>query len=822
MATFFWGVPPGTAGDFNEANNWFETANQQFGIDVPGEGDTANVVAPVHLVIAEDKTNTVSRLQVLFQSKDEDVVRIEGNLRVVEEVFFENDRGTLRFSDRLVLDGTTDGATMDVDLILVGAVAPIPHRNALTFDDEAAFVVAGNAQVTTRKLDVVGKGELDITGGGSIEVAGPVLIVQEDGAPPVEVEGFWTDGFGTKAGSALLIDGDLTIDGALQIYGFGRARAQNVTINSDSSALLRVGSAQGGDMSSRFDADNITLGDGQDGQAQLVVTTDGQVYIEQTLTLLDSTTGSGATVQVSTAGNGFIEIGGNQGADANSIAVRPVGFSAGLVGHGSIETGTFQNDGIVMAEGGLLFIDADVTGSGLFGVADSSALGIGGSFGESATVVLGGSDRKLILDSPSGFKGSIANLNLTTTIQLNNTGSAFDNHVYSAVVRADSANQHYLTLFQDNVLLPIEYRISATVDLATSRVDIAEGGDGTSTTLTLTDLGTVTNYYLNGADQVDVIFLTGDDQGANTNVYVKPDGTVAGGTKGFAPEFVIFDFKNQQLNGVRHAWTTDKGAPAFIHYTFDNSEVPAIDPAIATQVPTSPDPEFAHNLWYFLRHHGLATTTIDDGKGGYFDVRFDEGTCTFISIDPEVTALPAALSSQMLPASPLDGAGSVQAPPPGPRGFSVASTTYSPQTKELMAFVTYTYFDGEVEFRQSWVHNGDGSYTRTDTFPLFPNLPPTIGVFPADFMQQTVLPLIASYGSPTRPVIAGSPKEELSINISGTMVGPHGEPLSVLTGQPIAGATLIGHDGATLRGRQSHHRPWCRIDRQRRGESDRQ
>ena len=141
MATFFWGVPPGTAGDFNEANNWFETANQQFGIDVPGEGDTANVVAPVHLVIAEDKTNTVSRLQVLFQSKDEDVVRIEGNLRVVEEVFFENDRGTLRFSDRLVLDGTTDGATMDVDLILVGAVAPIPHRNALTFDDH--FRAAG-------------------------------------------------------------------------------------------------------------------------------------------------------------------------------------------------------------------------------------------------------------------------------------------------------------------------------------------------------------------------------------------------------------------------------------------------------------------------------------------------------------------------------------------------------------------------------------------------------------------------------------------------------------------------------------------------------
>lgn len=102
------------------ANYWFETASQQFGIDVPGEGDTANVVAPVHLVIAPDKSHTVSRLQALFQSKDEDVVRIEGSLTVVEEVVFERDRGTLGFSDRLVLDGRTAGATMDVDLVLVG------------------------------------------------------------------------------------------------------------------------------------------------------------------------------------------------------------------------------------------------------------------------------------------------------------------------------------------------------------------------------------------------------------------------------------------------------------------------------------------------------------------------------------------------------------------------------------------------------------------------------------------------------------------------------------------------------------------------------
>ncbi len=804
MATFFWGVPPGTAGDFNDASNWFETVNQQFGIDVPGEGDTANVVAPVHLVVEPDKTNTVSRLQVLFQSKDEEVVRIEGNLRVVDEVFFENDRGTLRFSDRLVLDGTTVGATMDVDLILVGAVAPNPHRNAITFDDGAAFVVAGNAQVTTRDLDVVGKGELDVTNGGSLMVAGSVSIVQDGGAPSVEVEGFWIEpGSGTKTGSAFLIDGDLTVDGTLLVYGLGRARAQNVTINSDSSALLRVGSAQGGGMSSRFDVDNMTLGDGVDGRGQLVVTTDGQVFIEQTLTLLDATNGgSASTVEVSTAGNGFIEIGGTQGADPHSIVVRPAGFSAGLIGHGFVETGTFQNDGIVLAEGGLLFINADVTGSGFFGVADNSALEIGGSFGESATVVLGGSARTLILDSPSEFEGSISSLNFTTTIQLNNTGSAFDNHVYSVVVTADSANQHYLTLFQDNVLSPINYRISATVDLTTSRFDIAESTDGKSTTLTLTDHGTITNYYLNATGQIDVIFLTGDDQGANTNVYINPDGSVTGDASGFAAELKIFDFKNQQLNGFRHVWTTDQGQAAFVHYTFDNNAIAAIDEAIATQVPTSPNPAFTHNLWYFLRHNGLATTTIDDGKGGYFDVTFDGGTCTFISVDPAITAIPAALASEMSLASPLDGAGSVQAPPPGPLGFSVGSQTFNPQTRVLTAFVTYTYFQGEVEMRQSWVHNGDGSYTRSDTFPEFPSLPPTVGVFDADFMRQTVLPLIASYGSPTQPIVAGTPRVGIATNISGTLVGTQGTPLTVLTGQLIPGAVLIGDGGGTLIGQE--------------------
>jgi hypothetical protein len=45
---------------------------------------------------------------VLFQSVDEHFVWIEGSLRVLDEMFFENDRGNLRFIGAITLDGTGD------------------------------------------------------------------------------------------------------------------------------------------------------------------------------------------------------------------------------------------------------------------------------------------------------------------------------------------------------------------------------------------------------------------------------------------------------------------------------------------------------------------------------------------------------------------------------------------------------------------------------------------------------------------------------------------------------------------------------------------
>ena len=104
MATFLWGVPPGQQGDFDDENNWIDIATQQPG--VPGAADTASTEATAHLVIAAGKTGTIGRLQALSQAKDEDVVRIDGALVVLDEVLFEDDRGSLRFTGSLSLDGT--------------------------------------------------------------------------------------------------------------------------------------------------------------------------------------------------------------------------------------------------------------------------------------------------------------------------------------------------------------------------------------------------------------------------------------------------------------------------------------------------------------------------------------------------------------------------------------------------------------------------------------------------------------------------------------------------------------------------------------------
>ena len=536
MKTYFWGAPPGAPGEFDDANDWFNAESQTFGNGIPGTSDIVNVVGavpippapPVDIVIPSGEERAISQLRVLFQSVDEDFVWIEGSLRVLDEIFFEKDRGNLRFKGTVTLDGVADdpdtenvneggaldGATMDVDYLHIGGALVTSARNVVSVDNDGMLRVVNAAQVTSRNLEVLGTGGLAVLGGGTVDVAGPVVIEQSAGAPPVSVDGqgsrlvvHGTSGYGLDIsglgslsittggtvdvtgktvlhsgsgpvlvdgafsslvvkgsygldisglgslkitnggtadvsgkvaikqdtfapavsvdgpGSALLVGDGLALDGYLFVTRGASGRADGVTINSTSIASLVVGDLTGQGITSLVTANTVTLGDGQGGSGFLTALPNGQVRVKQSLTLLnpitDASTFSGA---LGTTGDGWIEIGPHTldtpDVQPNTIQVNPGGISLGLVGHGMVDTGTFRNDGLVGALDGLLLIDADVTGKGIFGVATNSTLEIDGNVDSTVTIALGGSFSTLTLDVHDKFDGKIASIDLTDTIRL--------------------------------------------------------------------------------------------------------------------------------------------------------------------------------------------------------------------------------------------------------------------------------------------------------------------------------------------------------------------------------------------------------------------
>ncbi|MGE0577120.1 beta strand repeat-containing protein, partial [Reyranella sp.] len=798
MTNYSWCGTAGTPEGFSDPTNWIDLDAGKIGVGVPGAADSVKIAALAHVVIGPTENVTLSTLKVRFQFSDENYVWVDGSLRVLDEVLFEDDRGNLRFTGTFTLDGTGDGAAMDVDRLQIGGTAPVSARNVVSVDDDGMLRVLGNALVTTKTLDIFGRGGLEITGGGTVDVTGPVVIHQDAIGPAVSVDGL---------NSALLVHGDLAVDGYLFFTRGARGTADTATVSSADPASLIVGDFTGESIFSSFVANAVTLGDGQGGFGDLIALGNGQIFIGDSLTLLnpisDAATFSGT---LSTFEGGFIEIGGLHGAPANTIQVDEAGMSVGLIGHGMMRTGTLHNDGIVQAQGGLMSVAGNVAGDGLFRVTDGATLEIDGSFGSGATVELTGSFSSLVLDQPGGFQGAIASIDTTDTIRLNKTGSALGNAVQSAVITSGLQGEQFLTIFQDGGLFPINYRISGAASLAGHRFEVTESVDHTSTSLTLTPHGTVTSYYLDNAGKAVVAFIWGDDLGGNTSIFVNPDGSAVGSANGLGDEFGIIDFRNNQLNGAEHYWIAGNGEQAYLKFTYDNSELPVINPAIAVQIPTTPSPGLLHNLWYTFRHAELASITADDGFGHsgtaesvshFIHSVFDGGLATIIASSLSLVASP--------PASAV-GFGAGQTPEPvgisAEPGFALIGEEWDPTTHVLKSFTTEEYFQGTVNMISSWIRNADGSYTRSDTFPGVAAAP-VVGTYDADYMNGHVLPLIASVSVPSAPIMQSVGGRLIQANIGALLVGKFGTPLSVVTGQPLAGAVFLGLNGAALIGQEA-------------------
>ncbi len=832
MTTYFWGAPPGVSGSFDSANDWFNAGSQTFGNGIPGAADIVNVVGavpippapPVHIVLPPGSQRTISQLRVLFQSVDEDFVWIEGSLRVLGEVFFENDRGNLRFIGTLALDG----AMMDVDHIHVGGSQILSARNVVAIDDDGMFRVVGSAHVTTRRLEVLGTGGFEISNGATVEVAGPVFFQQGAGGPTIVIDGtnstlLVLPGNGSNgdlvisdegtlsirnggrvevqgaididqdtfepavsvvgSGSELRAHGDLLLDGHLKVEEGARLRAEKVIVSSNDLANLIVEDASGKNLSASFTATQVVLGDGQGGFGSLLAQNNAQVRIKSTLTLrnpiTDASSFSGA---LATSGTGWIDIGprGPETPDIqpNTIQVNPDGLTVGLSGHGLVDAGVLHNDGFVGAQGGLLLVDADVEGRGYFLVADDSALEIDGAFGSAGTVALTGKASKVILDAPESFNGLISALDAGDTIQLNDAGTFFANQVESVVFGPDGHGQTILRVFQQGALFPLDLRIAGTSSLANSRFAVSETADHQSTLLTLTGQGTTIAYDLDAQGRIILETKWGDGQGDPTKIYRHLGNAVGPPAQlEHAPNYRIVDLTNQQLNRLEQVFVNSDGESTTSLFTATQQLAP-LGALVSSWLPgpTSVALTGVHNLLRAFRLPSSFDFTYTDGSGSSMAVSALGGLLSAYK------AFEVSLGSSM----------------PGGQGAAFASMAAAPEIRGssvsqkvtsdgIVDFVSITRPTGFVERYQRLA---DGTYSLQFLEP--DGKPHSGGIFTGAEVARKSVDDHQYVGSLHLPLASIGPGGVLGQNSTATYLDANGQPL--ITDH---GAALVGQDGAS-------------------------
>jgi hypothetical protein len=297
-----------------------------------------------------------------------------------------------------------------------------------TIDNDGTFIDASIAILTSPTVTLNGTGSVQlsgvldtngttllinngntITGGGDINSAGLAMTNAASGA----IEGVGLDAGGTLANAGLLENNSIGFNVATTIDNTGTgmllANGANVSLFAADIVGGTLAATNGGAFLFGSDEDaagNSTTLDGRGAPVTIAAGTTLQDFYDSVSPPFTFENDASLSLL------GTIDLFGTiEGTDPErifggaSFAIPNAGL---LTGTGTVD-GYLSNTGTLLAQGGTLTVTHDVDGSGGISIAAGAAFVLGGESGE--TVNFGdGANERLILNTPSAFTGTLANL----------------------------------------------------------------------------------------------------------------------------------------------------------------------------------------------------------------------------------------------------------------------------------------------------------------------------------------------------------------------------------------------------------------------------
>jgi hypothetical protein len=789
---FDWKLGDRIAGSYDNASSWFrETPAGPIDPGLPAPQNTPQaddeIAVAAGKIIQLPTARSIAFLSVYQPTPGGSVkpVEIDGQITVTTAVAFQNDFAGLSINGSITLQGAQTPNLKDLQI----GVSPLASGQAsLTVNDGGSFNVIGGV-VTASTLKVSNTAQLHVSGGGHIDILGSVTIAQTGPEP------FLTfDGENTRLNvDPDLQQGSLSLDGRLWFSHGAGGSANTVTIASYATASLVVGQYDGKAGESRFTAHDLIVGDPNDPNVNdsshshlsgfLIAAPNGKVVLTGTVTIgekvVDTQTFSG---EITTEG-GSIEIGSLGTAAADTIQIDPAGFTISLRGHGYVNAPTVVNNGILLAEGGLMLISGNLTGSGVAGVGTGSTLEIGGSVGANEHIGFQSGSGTLVLDQPSKFSGEIANFQVGNAIELMNVKVApgqarliFQNGVQVLdIAGVDSANHS----------VHFDYRVSGVDNLALDQIHVTPSADGKSSFLTLEAKGTTTTYWLDQDGNAFASEIWGDPStGPNTNVFVNLDGSYASGRNGFnANLYVQLDLSNYHLNGMTvasHGMVVTKTLG------------PALQALAAKYLPNiqdlaHPNPAQVRDVWLVLQ------SLSDSFEGGVVNFLASAGSSQGMAAEALAAPSGRLFDNSAIYQQQINDKGTLLSITATAADGSVAVQTLDPTSKVLLN-LKLTLASGTVWELQRQTTSGVSQYQIK--FNNDGSGPPISALGAADFIESIGL---QSPGEPLLRAPFNSNSYQLAINPGATVLNPDGSAFNAgSAGLGSADASGVPSGGAGL------------------------
>jgi hypothetical protein len=690
--------------------------------------------------------------------------------------------GTLTINDFIGIGGSSSESVFDqsihafrtVPVVSPGGTAEFKvvggtatDAGSATVEDNGLLEVDGG-KFTAASLTVYNSGAFKVQG-GSAEVDGQVLIGPASGdfltssMPTVTI-----DGTGS-AFSILGANGNLSVNGQFSVVNGASTHVDgNVSVySSDFNSIADIGvGAQGNTGTSLSIGGDLSLGGGG-GLGAILVGQAGYVSIGGTLTMHSDFNGSQSSQGgIGVSGGGALEIGGFGNAAGNTILIDPGGE---LAGTGSVFASNIINQGGVAALNGLLVLRGNVSGNGGEFISANSTLEINGSYDTAGTVIFAGTNAKLVLDSPSQFNGQIAGLAPGDTIELKGIT------VVGQEIGYDSNGNQILDIGgtdSNGNAVHLDYKISGSDNLNLDHFTVSNTGG--NAVLSLTQLGTITTYWLDSGGAAFAKEVWGNTNGGantdNVNVYLQ-NGTYVAGVGEPAENSILFvslNLSNYQLTKV------DLSGILGLSKTIDfgQTNVSSIDTNTLQNIqnPAFHNPIHPQNLWLALQYYfDTYNGNISDAPGNAYLVNILNGVLKEIS----TTATAKNSSTQELQSANASGA-LAQA-----GGSVVVDIINNTATGDISYYHT-SYPDGSVinyYFNPAHTQSGISYNANWTSEATDANGNVTTKTYNT---QQDVLAAIQaiansadSVGSATQPLAALSNSGQLSVNPTPEILSPN-------------------------------------------------